>query len=405
MVAILGYSPQQITQAVQGMYRAVADSPDAGFHFPVGVEACRRLGYPPDRLAGLPAALLASFAGVGYPFRADAIRSGDRVLDIGAGAGIDSLIAGQRVGAKGRVIALDLTDAMTRKLYRNARQAGADNLRVIQASAEQLPLPDASIDSITSNGALNLVPNKRRAVNEMFRVLTPGGRLQLADVVIHRPVSVDCHEDPRLWVECVVGATIKENLLALFSDAGFRNIEVVGQHDYFAMSPSAQTREVAASFGAYAIEVAMRRGDKAPSTARQWLRRLDPRRWLLIWRRRGLLGLVALGLALLSCYGTLALVGLLPLLGLGLVLNEGAWAMTIAAFVMMTVVTLAVGVRRHRHVGPILLAALGSAVILYALFVDYRFGWELGGFIALTAAVLWDLRRRRRREAGLLGLD
>lgn len=88
MVAILGYSPQQITQAVQGMYRAVADTPDAGFHFPVGAEACRRLGYPTERIAGLPTALLASFAGVGYPFRGDAIRPGDRVLDIGAGAAI-----------------------------------------------------------------------------------------------------------------------------------------------------------------------------------------------------------------------------------------------------------------------------------------------------------------------------
>ncbi|PXY00017.1 MerC family mercury resistance protein [Halomonas sp. LBP4] len=402
MVAILGYSPRQISDAVQGMYSAVADTPDSPFHFPVGGSACRALGYPEEQLAGLPPPLLASFAGVGYPFRAGAIRPGDRVLDLGAGAGNDSLIAGRLAGRDGRIIALDLTAAMTRKLKRTAEDT--DNLHVVQGSAEWLPLADASVDSITSNGALNLVPDKRRAVAEMFRVLKPGGRLQLADVVIHRPVSVDCHEDPRLWVECVVGATVREELLALFAEAGFEEIEVVGSHDYFALSPSAQTREVAASFGAHAIEVGMRRGDSAPSRLRQWWRRLDPRRWLLLLRRRGLLGIAALCLALVSCYGTLALVGLLPLLGIGLALDEGAWALAIAAFVLLTLATLAAGIRRHHAFGPTLLATAGSATILYALFVDYRASVELAGFVLLAAAALWDLRQRRRQEARVLGL-
>ncbi|MDI5934539.1 MerC family mercury resistance protein [Halomonas kalidii] len=402
MVAILGYSSRQISDAVQGMYSAVADTPDSPFHFPVGGSACRALGYPEEQLADLPPPLLASFAGVGYPFRARAIHYGDRVLDLGAGAGNDSLIAGRLVGPDGRVIALDLTAAMTRKLKITA--AGTDNLSVVQGSAERLPLPDASVDSITSNGALNLVPDKRRAVAEMFRVLKPGGRLQLADVVIHRPVSVDCHEDPRLWVECVVGATVREELLALFAEAGFEEVEVVGSHDYFALSPSAQTREVAASFGAHAIEVGMHRGESAPSRLRQWSRRLDPRRWLLLLRRRGLLGIAALCLALLSCYGTLALVGLLPLLGIGLALDEGAWALAIAAFVLLTLATLAAGIRRHHAVGPTLLATAGSAPILYALFIDYHASVELAGFVLLAAATLWDLRQRRRQEARVLGL-
>jgi SAM-dependent methyltransferase len=404
MVAVLGYSRQQITQAVQGMYHAVAEHPDDDFHFPVGRSASRRLGYPEEQIAALPEALIDSFAGVGYPFRAKAIHAGDRVLDIGAGAGNDALIACRLTGEGGHVIALDLTAAMTRKLRENASLTGVDNLSVVQASAEHLPLPAASVDSITSNGALNLVPDKRRAIAEMFRVLRPGGRLQLADVVIHRPVSVDCHEDPRLWVECVVGATVKEHLMALFEEAGFEEVEVVGSHDYFALSPSDQTREVAESFGAHAIEVGMYRGDRVPTAFHQWRHRLNPRRWLLLLRRRGLLGLASLGLALLSCYGTLALVGLLPMLGIGLAVNEEAWAVTIAGFTLLTVIILAAGIRQHRHLGPTLLVMPGCAAILHALFIDYQAGVELGGFVILAAAALWDLKTRRQQEARVLGL-
>ena len=405
MVAILGYSRPQILAAVQQMYGAVATAPDSPFHFPVGAEACRRLGYPPEQTDALPAETLACFAGVGYPFRAGAIRRGDRVLDIGAGAGNDALIARRLVGPGGRVIALDLTAGMTRRLARAARRSGIEDLDVVQGSAEGLPLPEASVDSITSNGALNLVPDKRLAVAEMFRVLKPGGRLQLADVVIHRPVSVNCHEDPRLWVECVVGATVKEELLALFEEAGFEKVRLVGEHDYFALSPSPQTREIAAGFGAHAIEVSMRRGEVAPSWPWRWRHRLDPRR---IWRRiqrRGLTGLAALALALLSCYGTLALVALLPLLGLGLALDERLWAGTITLFVLLSLGALAAGLRRRVGPLPLMLGSLGGGLVCYALFVDYRALVELFGFTLLGTAVALDLRRRRRREAQILGLD
>ncbi len=405
MVAILGYSRPQIIEAVQEMYGAVAAAPDAPFHFPVGADACRRLGYPQALTAELPEETLARFAGVGYPFRADTIRSGDRVLDIGAGAGNDALIAHRLVGPKGRVIALDLTAGMTRRLASEARRSGIEGLGVVQGSAEQLPLPEASVDGITSNGALNLVPDKRQAVAEMFRVLKPGGRLQLADVVIHRPVSVDCSDDPRLWVECVVGATVKEDLLALFEEAGFEEVTVVGEHDYFALSPSDQTREVAAGFGAHAIEVRMRRGAEPPTLRQRWRHRLDPRTCWRRLHRRGLLGIAALTLALLSCYGTLALMALLPLLGLGLALDEGLWAGTIALFVLLSLATLATGIPRHGDYWPTLLGVAGGGLVLYALFVDYRALVELGGFLLLAGAIAWDLRRRRHREARVLGLD
>ncbi|MBF8223100.1 MerC family mercury resistance protein [Halomonas sp. 328] len=402
MVAILGYSRRQILGAVQQMYAEVARRPEAGFHFPVGREACEALGYPPAWLDRLPEGALASFAGVGCPFRGEGIRPGDRVLDIGAGAGVDSLIAGERVGPEGRVIALDLTAAMTQKLQRTIRERELSRVSVIRGSAEQLPLANASIDCITSNGALNLVPDKRRAVREMFRVLRPGGHLQLADVVIRRPVSVDCHEDPRLWVECVVGASVDEELVALFREAGFEAIESLGEHDYFALSPSDQTREVAQGFGARSQEWRMRRAETPPGPWQRAWRRLDPRR---LWRRlrgHGLVGVLALGLALLSCYGTLALVALLPLLGLHLSLNEGLWAGAIGVFVLLTLgVVVASGIHR-RQAAPALLGLGGALLVGHALFVDYQAWRELVGFLLLGGAVLWDLRRRRRQESALL---
>jgi SAM-dependent methyltransferase len=405
MVAILGYSREQILTAVQGMYTVVAEDPDAGFHFPVGRSAARLVGYPQARLDALPHAVGSSFAGVGYPFSAGAIRAGDTVLDIGAGAGQDTLIASRMVGPDGHVLALDLTAAMTRKLGQAAAQAGADNVSVIRGSAEDLPLESGSVDVITSNGALNLVPGKRQAVREMFRVLRPGGRLQIADVVIDRPVTVDCHSDPRLWVECVVGATVDDDFLDLFRDAGFEDVELVRTLDYFAHSPSAQTREIAASFGARSIEVSMRRGPRPPSRLREWLRRLDPRRMLDSLWRRGLVGALAFVLAVVSCYGTLAAVAVLAMLGAGRAIDEGLWVGAIALFTLMAVATIAAGMRFHRDPGATVAALAGAGAIGYALFVDYHALLELSGFVVLAVAVWWDIRLRRRQESRVLGLE
>ncbi len=405
MVAILGYSREQILSAVKGMYTAVADTPDSPFHFPVGRAAGHLLGYPSETLGRVPEALAQSFAGVGYPFRAQALRASDTCLDLGAGSGTDSVIAADEVGPCGRVVALDLTPAMVQKLGREAAAAGVDNLCVVQGSAEALPLASESIDSITSNGALNLVPDKRRAVAEMFRVLRPGGRVQLADVVIHRPVTVDCHSDPRLWVECVVGAMIEEEFLAMFRDAGFEDVEIVRRLDYFAHSPSAQTREIAAGFGARSIEVTMRRGPREPGRLRQWLRRIDPRRWLASMWRRGWMGMAGLGLALLSCYGALAAGALLALLGTSLALNETVWVGTIAGFTVLTAACVTPGAHYHRSHGPAALAVAGAALVLYALLVHYDALVELTGFVALAGAVAWDIVLRRRHQAQLLGLD
>ncbi|WP_290653021.1 MerC family mercury resistance protein, partial [Aquisalimonas sp.] len=350
-------------------------------------------------------AVLESFAGVGYPFHGDAIKPGDTTLDIGAGAGVDALIAARIVGPGGHVIGLDLTPAMTGKLQQTAGEVGTDNLSVLQASAERLPLATGSVDSITSNGALNLVPGKRRAVAEMFRVLRPGGRLQIADVVIDRPVSVDCHTDPRLWVECVVGATVDEDFLAMFRDAGFEDVRLVRTIDYFSHSPSRQTREVAASFGARSVEVSMRRGAEAPSRAVQWLRRMSPRRVAASMWRRGVMGVAGLGMAILACYGGMAALGLLAVLGMGLAFDETLWAGAIFLFAALTLGAVLPGMKYHGAYGPGLLGGAGVAVIGFVMFVQYNMLIELLGFLLLAVAVWRDVRLRRREERRVLGLE
>lgn len=253
MVAILSRQREAILEAVQAMYTDVASHPEKVFHFPTGRDACLFVGYPEDPLDGIPPGALESFAGVGFPFAADVIRPGDVVLDIGSGAGTDVLIASGLVGDAGRVIGLDMTRAMLRKLERNATATGARNVEPVGGNAEEIPLPDESVDVVTSNGVLNLVPDKPRAVREVFRVLRPGGCVQVADIVLRNPSSEACREHPELWAECVVGATVEDAYLEMFRSAGFSDVEVLDSHDYFSGSASRETRRLAASLGGHAI--------------------------------------------------------------------------------------------------------------------------------------------------------
>lgn len=403
MVAILGYSKGQIREAVQEMYTSVARAPDSPFHFPVGAGACLKLGYPADQIKKLPEDTLASFAGVGWPFRGQAIQPGHTTLDLGAGAGNDSLIASRIVGANGHVIALDLTAAMTQKLQQHVTP-DRPNISVIQGSAESIPIASKTLDSITSNGAINLVPSKRLAINEMFRVLRPGGSVQLADVVIRRPVSVDCESDPRLWVECVVGATVEEDLLEMLGDAGFEDVRVLKRHDYFSLSPSSQTREIAGNFGAHSVEVSARRGPRSPAIIQTWIRRSNPMRWIRHLHRRGFSGVAALGLALISCYGALAFSGLLALAGVRLTLSPEIWTLAIAVSTLLAGGAVAAGFLQHKSPLPLLLAFAGVVTVVYALLIKYHILTEMAGFALLGAGAVLDLLRRRTRETRLLGL-
>ena len=185
---------------VQTMYTRVASSPAGDFHFHRGpVYAATVLGYDASELAALPDDVTSSFAGVGNPHAIGAIPVGSTVVDIGCGAGTDLLVAARRTGPNGRAIGVDMTEAMRRRAARGAADAGIENVDVREGDATRLPLDDGSVDVVISNGVLNLVPEKKRAIAEMARVLKPGGRVQIADIIIGEELSESALRDIDLW--------------------------------------------------------------------------------------------------------------------------------------------------------------------------------------------------------------
>lgn len=242
-----------IFDAVQEMYEDVALTPTKEFHFPTGRSSCLHLGYPESELDALPACAVESFAGVGYPFLADGIEPGDTVVDVGSGSGVDALIAALRTGSEGRVYGVDMTAAMIEKAEEIIREAEVETVQLREGRADDLPLDDASVDVLTSNGVFNLVPDKERAFREAYRVLRPDGCLQIADIALSEPVSEESKANPELWAECVVGAEPEDEYLDLVRSAGFEDVSVIDRLDYFARSSEESTRRVAKSLGAHAI--------------------------------------------------------------------------------------------------------------------------------------------------------
>jgi arsenite methyltransferase len=253
MVVITSEQRDVIFDAVRAMYTAVADRPEQEYHFPTGKTALEYVGYPAEQLGKLPESALESFAGVGYPFAADVLRPGDTVLDIGSGSGTDLLIAALLVGPNGHAIGMDMTAAMREKCLANAHSIDLAGVAVLDGNAEAIPLPDESVDVVTSNGVINLVPNKRAAIAEIHRVLRPGGRVQIADIVVADLPSAECRAKPQLWAECIVGATTEADYLDTFRVMGFSGVERLSELDYFAGSTSASTRQTANGFGAHSM--------------------------------------------------------------------------------------------------------------------------------------------------------
>ena len=185
---------------IQTIYTRVAASPDGEFHFHRGpAYAVSRLGYDEEELAALPADVTSSFAGIGNPHLIARIPPGAVVLDVGCGAGTDLLLAARRTGPGGRAIGVDMTEEMRRRAAQGAAAAGLTNVEVRDGDATRLPVDDASIDVVISNGVLNLVPEKERAIAEIARVLRPGGRVQIADIVIEEVLPESALRDVDLW--------------------------------------------------------------------------------------------------------------------------------------------------------------------------------------------------------------
>ena len=191
--------PAALREQVREKYREVATDPTRPFHFHTGRELARRLGYDDDVLAALPDRAVESFAGVANPFALRRPAPGERVVDVGSGAGLDSLIAARMVGPQGWVIGVDMTPAMLEKATHSARAAGLDNLEFRAGYAEALPVPDGWADVVISNGVLNLVPDKDATLRDMARVLRPGGRLQIGDILVQKPVPEGAKANIDLW--------------------------------------------------------------------------------------------------------------------------------------------------------------------------------------------------------------
>jgi len=238
--------------SIREEYSVVANHPERGFHFHTGRKLAGILGYRDEWLDMLPPSAIESMAGTGNPFSLGELKPGEHVVDCGSGSGADSLIAAHMVGPSGHVIGVDMTPQMLAKASRNALESGMTNVEFREGYLESLPVADGWADVIISNGVLNLVPDKEAALLEMFRVLKPAGRLQIADIALQKPVPEDAKSDVTLWTGCIAGGVLKAPLERKVAAAGFKNIEVIWGKDVFRGAPQ---HSDAAEFGTLGVTI------------------------------------------------------------------------------------------------------------------------------------------------------
>ena len=220
-----------LEEQVQEMYRQVARGEDAQLHFAVGRQLALRLGYPSELLDAIPAEALASFAGVGYHLDLAALAPGEHVLDLGSGSGTDVFCAALQVGPPGRVTGVDFTDEQVEKARRLGARDGFGQTEFVEGRIDALPFEDGSFDVVISNGVINLSPVKHLVFAEAARVLRPGGRLAIADIVSGRALRERTRRNVELWAACIAGAIPRESYLTTLEAAGFR-VQNVRTNDY-----------------------------------------------------------------------------------------------------------------------------------------------------------------------------
>jgi SAM-dependent methyltransferase len=222
----------RLSWAVEDLYARVATDPGGEFDFHRGAEyAAKHLGYDAAELAALPASSTSSFAGVGNPHLIEPLRVGELVLDVGSGAGTDLLVAARRIGPSGRAVGIDMTAEMIERCRASITESGLDNVEVRRGTAQALPLEEASVDVVISNGVLNLVQDKERAFGEIARVLRRGGRLMLADVVLTKTLWTKVVRNADLWASRVSGALTEAKLIELVTGSGLSQACVTQRFD------------------------------------------------------------------------------------------------------------------------------------------------------------------------------
>ena len=243
---------EQLETKVKEMYRHVAQQPHDRFHFELGAPVALRAGYDPDRLAAIPKGAVESFAGVGHYFDMADLQPGETVVDLGSGSGMDAFYAAGLVGPTGQVYGVDFTLEQLDKARRLAEAAGLTQVEFREGRIEALPLPDASVDCVISNGVINLCPDKEAVFAEAARVLRPGGRLAIADIITEQPLteSIVCNAD--LWASCTGGAAQQDVYLRAIESAGL-TIEHHRENDYAFISD--QARNASAKYGVKSISL------------------------------------------------------------------------------------------------------------------------------------------------------
>ena len=225
---------------VKAMYQAVADEPHGTFHFEMGYDLAARLGYPTNELDQVPAEAIESFAGVGHHLALADLQPGERVVDLGSGSGMDAFLAARQVGADGEVVGVDMTDAQIAKARRLAERDGHANTRFEHGYIEDAPVPDGWADAIISNGVINLCNDKAAVFREIARILKPGGRMAVSDIVTEHQLTEAIVCDVNLWASCIGGAMQHDDYRAAIEAAGLAINTVQENPDYRFISDSAQ---------------------------------------------------------------------------------------------------------------------------------------------------------------------
>jgi arsenite methyltransferase len=222
---------QQLEAKVKQMYRDVAQHPHGAFHFEMGRPLAERLGYPGDHLDRVPLGAVESFAGVGYFFDLADLTDGERVVDLGSGSGTDAFFAAAAVGPSGAVLGVDFTVEQLEQARQLASEAGFGNVEFREGRIEDLPVADETFDCVISNGVVNLAPDKHRVFAEAARVLRPGGRVAIADIVSDKALSHAIVSDADLWASCIGGAAQRDEYVAAIEAAGL-HVVTVRDNDY-----------------------------------------------------------------------------------------------------------------------------------------------------------------------------
>jgi len=230
----------ELRDKVKVMYRAVAEAPQGEFHFEMGRVLAERLGYPARELDLVPSEAIESFAGVGYHLGLAAIATGERVVDLGSGSGMDVFLAAQQAGPDGEVVGVDMTDEQLAKARRLAERDQHVTVRFEQGYIENAPIVDASVDVVISNGVINLCDDKTAVFREIARMLKPGGRMAISDIVTEQQLTEAIVCDVNLWASCIGGAMQQDDYRRAIEAAGLQLRTMQDNPQYHFISDSAQ---------------------------------------------------------------------------------------------------------------------------------------------------------------------